>query len=76
MTVEQIADFFRTTFGKLSWLDHTLFDALKKTQTIEGLNKFIVSLPATLSASEIEGIEKIVFILLEADNEYEEYVIS
>lgn len=75
MTVEQIADFFRTTFGKLSWLDHTLFDALKKMQTIEGLNKFIVSLPATLSASEIEGIEKIVFILLESDNEYEEYVI-
>lgn len=57
-------------YGKLSWYDHTLIDAMKRCKTAENLADFIQFMPAVLGDEEQVYLEKLMRFYLKHDEEY------
>ena len=68
---DEITQKVRIVHGKLSELDHTQLKVLRSVYTLDHLVKFIQDMPAVLSPDQIEFVEKIVTVHIEADDDFE-----
>ena len=68
---KQLARKIRKLYGRLSTLDHALFNILRSIYTIEEFMEFICNIPAVLSSADMKTVRKFteVYFRTESDEE-------
>ncbi|XP_065219980.1 uncharacterized protein LOC135845396 [Planococcus citri] len=68
-SAQNIALQYHKLYGKISWYDRFLYEALLKTSAIEQFIAFILSLPASLLPTEKDCLEKMVKVFVDFEED-------
>ena len=70
MNIVELAISIRKIYGKLSFVDHSLFHTLKKMHNLNQMTDYVHAVGASLNEVEMHIIEKIASVILDLDEYY------
>lgn len=74
MKPNKVAKLIRTSYGKLSFLDHTAHKAIRKLYSLEGTIKLLESIPSTPLSKYKKKIVDCILVVMEenAERDYDD----